>query len=162
MFGYEYKYSEDGRFWGTDTKTANANNNQPVTYWSMSQSPRWQFSNVLNYNYKWKDVHDFQFMVGQEMKNQESYGKYYRSRYFPEDISGAKALDNLALGTPYENGSSAGSPNRISSFFGRVNYGFDDKYLASFTARTDGSTKFGPGNRWGIFPAAALGWRVSN
>ncbi|MFL9831728.1 TonB-dependent receptor [Flavobacterium sp. ST-87] len=162
MFGYEYKYSEDGRFWGTDTGTANANNNQPVTYWSMSQSPRWQLSNVLNYNYKWKDVHDFQFMVGQEMKNQESYGKYYRSRYFPEDISGAKALDNLALGTPYENGSSAGSPNRISSFFGRVNYGYDDKYLATFTARTDGSTKFGPGNRWGVFPAAALGWRVSN
>jgi TonB-linked SusC/RagA family outer membrane protein len=162
MFGYEYKYSEDGRFWGTDTGTANANNNQPVVYWGMTQSPRWQLSNVLNYGFKLKDVHDFQLMLGQEMKNQENYGKYYRTRYFPEDISGAKALDNLALGTPFENGSSAGSPNRISSFFGRVNYGFNDKYLATLTVRTDGSTKFGPDNRWGVFPAAAFAWRISN
>jgi len=162
MFGYEYKYSEDGRFWGTDTGTANANNNQPVVYWGTTQSPRWQLSNVLNYGFKLKDVHDFQLMLGQEMKNQESYGKYYRTRYFPEDISGAKALDNLALGTPFENGSSAGSPNRISSFFGRVNYGFNDKYLATLTVRTDGSTKFGPDNRWGVFPAAAFAWRISN
>lgn len=161
-YGYEYKYSEDGRFWGTDTGTANANNNQPVVYWGMTQSPRWQLNNVLNYSFKLKDVHDFQLMAGQEMKEQKSAGKFFRTRYFPEDISGSKALDNLALGTPFENGSSAGSPNRISSFFGRVNYGFDDKYLATFTARTDGSTKFGPGNRWGVFPAAAFAWRMSN
>lgn len=161
-FGFEYKYSEDGRFWGTDTGTANANNNQPVVYWGMTQSPRWQLTNVLNYGFTFKELHDFQFMLGQEMKEQKSTGKYYRSRYFPEDITGSKALDNLALGTPYENGSSAGSPNRISSFFGRVNYGYAEKYLATVTVRTDGSTKFGPGNRWGVFPAAALGWRVSN
>ncbi len=161
-FGYEYKYSEDGRFWGTDTGTANANNNQPVVYRGMTQSPRWQLNNVLNYGFRLKDIHDFQIMVGQEMKEQKSSSKFYRTRFFPEDISGPKALDNLALGTPFENGSAAGSPNRISSFFGRVNYGFDDRYLATFTVRTDGSTKFGPGNRWGVFPAAAFAWRMSN
>ena len=161
-YGFEYKFSEDGRFWGTDTGTANANNNQPVVYWGSTQSPRWQLNNVLNYNFKLKDVHDFQMMLGQEMKEQKSASKFYRTRYFPEDISGSKALDNLALGTPFENGSSAGSPNRISSFFGRVNYGFDDRYLATFTVRTDGSTKFGPNNRWGVFPAGALAWRISN
>lgn len=161
-FGYEYKYGEDGRFWGLDTGTANANNNQPVISWGMTQSPRWQITNVLNYGFAWKDKHDFQVMAGQEMKEQKSFSKYYRSRYFPEDISGPKALDNLALGTPYENGSAAGSPNRISSFFGRINYAYDDRYLATLAARTDGSTKFGPGNRWGVFPAAALAWRLSN
>ncbi|MGY5354595.1 SusC/RagA family TonB-linked outer membrane protein [Wenyingzhuangia sp. IMCC45467] len=162
LFGFEYRYSEDGRFWGVDTGTANANNNQPVISWGMAQSPRWQTSNVLNYNFTIEDAHEFQVMIGQEMKEQRSFSKYYRSRYFPEDVTGPKALDNLALGTPYENGSSAGSPNRISSFFGSLNYGFNEKYLATFTIRTDGSTKFGPGNRWGVFPAAALAWRISN
>jgi len=161
-FGYEYKYSEDGRFWGTDTGTANANNNLPVVYWSMTQSPRWQLNNVLNYGFKLKEKHDFQLMLGQEIKDQESSAKFYRTRYFPEEISGSKALDNLALGTPFDNGSIAGSPNRISSFFGRVNYGFDERYLFTFTVRTDGSTKFGPDNRWGVFPAGAFAWRVSN
>lgn len=162
LFGFEYKYSEDSRFWGVDTGTANANNNQPVVSWGITQSPRWQLSNVLNYKFTLKDLHSIQVMLGQEMKEQKSFGKKYSSRYFPEDITGPKALDNLALGTPYENSSSSGSPNRISSFFGRVNYGFNSKYLATFTVRTDGSTKFGPDNRWGVFPAAAFAWRMSN
>ncbi|MNQ03208.1 Ferric enterobactin receptor precursor [compost metagenome] len=161
-FGYEYKYQEDGRFWGTDTKTALENNNMPLTYWSMTQSPRWQLNNVLNYGFKLKERHDFQLMVGQEIKDQESSLKFFRTRYFPEDITGEKALDNLALGTPFDNGSNAESPNRISSFFGRANYGYDDRYLFTFTVRTDGSTKFGPDNRWGVFPAGAFAWRVSN
>ena len=161
-FGFQYQYDEDGRFWGTDTGTANANNNQPVVQWGSTQSPRWQMTNVLNYNFKHNTVHDFQFMIGQEMKDQSSVSKYYKTRYFPETITGEKALNNLALGTPFENGSTAGSPNRISSFFGRANYGFDDKYIATLTLRADGSTKFGPENRWGVFPAAALAWKMSN
>lgn len=160
-FAFQYQYGEDGRFWGVDTGTANANNNLPVVYWSSTQSPRWQLNNVLNYNFKLKEVHDFQLMLGQEMKDQSSVSKFYRTRFFPATITGEKALNNLALGTPFENGSSAGSPNRISSFFGRANYTFADKYLAMISARADGSTKFGPKNRWGVFPSASLAWRMS-
>lgn len=48
------------------------------------------------------------------------------------------------------------------SFFGRVNYNFDDRYLVQATVRTDGSSKFGSDNRWGTFPSVALGWRINN
>ncbi|MFV0506812.1 MAG: SusC/RagA family TonB-linked outer membrane protein [Bacteroidales bacterium] len=161
-FGLEYRYAEDGRFWGVGTSTANGNDNMPVASWGMSQSPRWQMTNTLNYNFEIKELHQIQLMMGQEMKNHRSFGKTYRSRYFPVNITGEKALDNLAMGTPYENSSSGGSPNRIASFFGRANYGYADKYLATFTFRTDGSTKFGPNNRWGTFPALAVAWRISN
>ncbi|MGQ7944663.1 SusC/RagA family TonB-linked outer membrane protein [Flavobacterium sp. WC2509] len=161
-FGFEYQYAEDGRFWGTDTKTATENNNLPVASWTMTQNPRWQLNNVLSYNFKVNTVHDFQLMLGQEMKDQSSTSKTYTTRYFPETITGEKALDNLALGTPFQNSSVAGSPNKISSFFGRANYGYDDRYLVTVTARADGSTKFGPDNRWGVFPSAALAWRISN
>lgn len=161
-FGFQYQYEEDGRFWGTKTGTANANGGLPVVGWQMTQSPRTQLNNVLNYNFKHNKVHDFQFMIGQEMKDQRSASKTYYTGYFPETITGEKALDNLALGKGFNNSSREGSPNRISSFFGRANYGYDDKYLATFTLRADGSTKFGPKNRWGYFPAAAVAWKMSS
>lgn len=159
---FEYVYAEDSRFWGVDTGTAMANNNQPVTQWTSTKKPRWQFNNVLNYNFKYKTVHDFQFMLGQEMKEQEVQTKVFTTRFFPVGITAEKALDNLALGEPFGNASRADSPNRISSFFGRANYGYDDRYIATFSIRADGSTKFGPENRWGVFPSGALAWRISN
>jgi len=50
---------------------------------------------------------------------------------------------------------------KLISFFGRLNYNVNDRYLAAFSVRRDGSSRFGPGNQWGTFPSAALAWRVS-
>ena len=161
-FGFENNAEESRRFWGTDTSNAKNNNNQPMAEWSMSQGSKWQLSNVFNYNFMLDDTHDIQLMVGQEMKSSQSSRKTYTTRYFPVNTTAEKAFDNLSLGTPYENKSSAGSPTRISSFFGRAYYGYKDKYLATVTLRADGSSKFASGNRWGFFPAAAVAWRMSN
>ena len=51
--------------------------------------------------------------------------------------------------------------NELQSFFGRVNYQYHDKYLATATVRADGSSKFGANNKYGIFPSFSLGWRIS-
>lgn len=51
--------------------------------------------------------------------------------------------------------------SRLISFFGRVNYNLDDRYLLSMSVRRDGSSRFGPENQWGIFPSASVGWRLS-
>ena len=161
-FGYEDNTQESRRFWGIGTSTARNNNNQPVAEWSMNIGSKWQFTNVLTYNFTVKDSHDLQVMVGQEMKSNSSSVKTYQTRYFPENTTAEKAFDNLSLGTPYQNSSSSASPARISSFFGRANYGYDDRYLATVTVRADGSSKFASNNRWGIFPAGALAWRISN
>ncbi|MBD1433453.1 TonB-dependent receptor [Sphingobacterium sp. DN00404] len=158
----EYKYLEDQRFWGVDENVARNNNNLPVIQWSMNKNPRWQWTNRLNYDFNWKDIHEFQFMIGQEVRHHANSGKSYSSRYFPENITGEKAFDNIALGTVYESSSSAGSPVRISSFFGRAYYGYDDRYLVTLAMRADGSTKFAPGNQWGLFPAVSAAWRVMN
>ncbi len=50
--------------------------------------------------------------------------------------------------------------NRLISFFTRLNYNFDEKYLLTLSLRRDGSTRFGPSNRWGWFPAGAIAWRI--
>jgi TonB-linked SusC/RagA family outer membrane protein len=51
--------------------------------------------------------------------------------------------------------------SKLISFFGRLNYNINDKYLAAFTIRRDGSSRFGSGNDWGTFPSVALAWRLS-
>ncbi len=53
------------------------------------------------------------------------------------------------------------APRVLISYLGRLNYSFSDKYLASVSLRADGSSSFGPENRWGWFPSASLGWRLS-
>ena len=49
-----------------------------------------------------------------------------------------------------------------ASFFTKVNYSFDDRYLLEATFRSDGSSKFAPGRQWGIFPSASFGWNIHN
>ncbi|MDE3171601.1 MAG: SusC/RagA family TonB-linked outer membrane protein, partial [Gemmatimonadota bacterium] len=51
--------------------------------------------------------------------------------------------------------------SRLISFFGRANYNYKDRYLAAFSIRRDGSSRFGPANAWGVFPSVALAWRIS-
>lgn len=60
--------------------------------------------------------------------------------------------------------SSSGSEfeNALSSYFGRINYSYDDKYLFSASLRRDGSSRFAPANKFGYFPAASVGWKISN
>jgi iron complex outermembrane receptor protein len=50
---------------------------------------------------------------------------------------------------------------KLISFFGRANYNYNDRFLASFSVRRDGSSRFGPGNQWGVFPAVSGAWRLS-
>jgi TonB-dependent starch-binding outer membrane protein SusC len=69
---------------------------------------------------------------------------------------------NLAAGNPANHSvSSLERPEQLQSFFGRVNYNFNDKYLLQLNGRYDGSSKFADGNKWAFFPSASVGWRVS-
>lgn len=70
-----------------------------------------------------------------------------------DTIDAGKGGTYTGEGTKYEY-------NR-ASFFGRINYNFDNRYLIQATMRYDGSSKFGKNNRWGCFPSIALGWRIS-
>lgn len=81
-------------------------------------------------------------------------------------ISNTVGANNLALSNPPEgyNGITASSldDDRLISMFGRVEAGYDSKYLLTLTVRRDGSNKFGLNNRWANFPAASVAWRITN
>lgn len=68
------------------------------------------------------------------------------------------------IGKAYNDGieSRWANPLQLVSFFGRLNYSFDDTYLLTFTLRDDGTSRFSKKNRWGLFPSVALGWKISS
>jgi TonB-linked SusC/RagA family outer membrane protein len=108
----------------------------------------------------------FDLILGQETYEARDKSHQIIQRFFPLGTSAEKALGNLNLASP-PTGILEPSPTsnedvqRISSFFGRLNYAYKDKYLASLSLRADGSSVFATGRQWGYFPAASFAWKMS-
>ncbi|MBE7176848.1 MAG: TonB-dependent receptor [Mucilaginibacter polytrichastri] len=119
---------------------------------------------TLNYSKAFNDDNNFDALVGFSYQNFGSRGFNLQSRFFPvtdvpyEDNMGA--VNNDGANKAF-NGGSYRSGNELQSFFGRVNYGYKSKYLATATLRVDGSSKFGVNNKYGYFPAVNVGWVIS-
>jgi TonB-linked SusC/RagA family outer membrane protein len=115
----------------------------------------WQ--NTLNYKIE-KEKHNVEFLAGHEyIRNINQEFSASRQGLALENINYAY----LNAGTTNTLNGGSGSAYSLLSYFAKVNYVFDDKYIASVTVRRDGSSRFGADNRYGTFPAFSLGWRVS-
>lgn len=110
----------------------------------------------LNYNRTFGIDHRIDFTAGYSYQDFRNEYPSFRAYNLSTDIYG---FNSTAPAANFENNNSV-VENRLISFFGRANYTFADKYLLTVTVRRDGSTRFGPNNRWGTFPSAALGWRI--
>lgn len=112
---------------------------------------------LANYKKRFGDDHDLAFLYGME---QISFRKYYSMAQRKDLIS--DALPDVSLGSA---GSqfAEGRPTKwgINSYFGRINYGFRDKYLFEANIRADGSSRFAKGHKWGVFPSFSAAWRIS-
>lgn len=116
------------------------------------------FSNTLSYQLE-LSKHRFNFLLGTEAINEEfqTIGAY-REGFAINDVN-YYYLD-AGTGRATNNGSSTG--DRLLSYFGKINYSWEGRYLASVTLRRDGSSRFGENNKYAYFPAATLGWRLSS
>lgn len=112
---------------------------------------------LANYKKRFGDDHDLAFLYGME---QISFRNYYSMAQRKDLIS--DALPDVSLGSA---GSqfAEGRPTKwgINSYFGRINYGFRDKYLFEANIRADGSSRFAKGHKWGVFPSFSAAWRIS-
>lgn len=115
-------------------------------------------SNTLNYSLKFSD-HKIGILVGTESTKTDFHSLFARAEGFAVESESYFTLA-AATGARTNNGITTGS--RLLSQFGKFNYAFSDRYLASFTIRRDGSSRFGSDNRYGIFPAVTAGWRINN
>lgn len=134
------------------------NNNIASVTLSNKNDLNWTWSNTATYNFTLADKHNFSVLLGAELSKQNSIDwSGYSEGFGFEDPD--YMWPNAATGTARVSGAMVGY--RLASFFGKVDYNYDDLILASFTIRRDGSSRFGKENRWGTFPAATLGFRAS-
>jgi TonB-linked SusC/RagA family outer membrane protein len=118
----------------------------------------WILSNTLNYTFDIGGKHSFDLLAGEEMMKYES-----TEVSAGRDVFASEDPDYMYLNAGEENrrnGNSATS-YALLSYFGKANYVYNNRYLASATVRYDGSSRFGVNNRYGFFPAFSLGWRIS-
>ena len=118
--------------------------------------------NKINYNLTLNQLPQLGLMVGHELINSKSEYSQLSGNGYPDNFDFGTTMGMIHTATrSFSAFNNIGVPARTVSFFGRANYSLKDRYLVTFTMRADGSSKFAPNNRWGYFPAAALGWRIS-
>jgi len=121
----------------------------------------WTWSNTAKYDKKFGD-HGFALLLGQEANGSNSR-QLNGSIASLLDVGVDSRFIQDALGdAASKNVASTGSKSALLSLFGKLDYNYEDKYVASVTLRRDGSSRLAPGHQWGTFPAFGLGWRVSN
>ncbi len=125
--------------------------------WTKTNTKYWSWRNILTYNRTFNKVHSVNAMVGQEMSHynwetQVGTASGFLSNTTP-DLSAGDITTSTTTGHKFA--------NSLLSYFGRVFYSYDDRYLLTATIRRDGSSKFNKDKRWGWFPSVALAWRAS-
>ena len=114
--------------------------------------------NTLTYNFN-KDLNSFTFLAGHSFQQIAVSQKNFETSGFPDNgVEPRYQIETASQPTIQE---AYALKNELQSFFGRVNYSYDSKYLLTATLRADGSSKFGTNNKYGYFPSFALGWNMS-
>lgn len=160
-FSYAFLKNNTDNVWTSGTGVSKTYAGQPVARITDDKGHDWRLINTLSYNFNLNKIHQFDVLAGQELSERVMNRKIVEARYFPVDFSAKEVLAAMNNGQAEPIVTSLGEPQRMSSFFGRVNYNLKDKYLMTFTARQDGISVFGPGLFWGFFPGGALAWRAS-
>lgn len=115
----------------------------------------WTAGSFLAYNKRYNDLHAVGATIGAEAQKSDTRGVGLQGIGFSNDAlrepSNAQTLNGYNYATGFT----------FNSFFGRLNYKLKDRYIAEISMRRDGSSRFGPGNRYGYFPAVSAGWIIT-
>lgn len=153
-FGMEYSNQREDYFRPSYLGDYNTKAPTQATgkYWN-AQTTNWINENTLNYK---KDFgkHHFDVLLGLSAQKQNYLVASMGAANYPNDN-----VTTLNAGI-VNDGTTTESVWTLLSYFGRINYFFQNKYLLNFSIRWDGSSRFGKNNKYGCFPAVSLGWRV--
>ena len=166
--GLDSYTQENNRFYGLTTYYVGNSaqyKNRPAAQYQDLYRQRIRNTNTLSYNFSevFKDErHKLDLLAGQEYIVTKSNTLTSMVENFPEFFDSEMAWNFMSTGTAISTNNYYDPNDILLSFFGRVNYSFDDRYSVSATMRADGSSKFSKGNQWGYFPSAAASWTISN
>ncbi|WP_448778788.1 SusC/RagA family TonB-linked outer membrane protein [Bacteroides congonensis] len=157
-YGYEFNYTD--QVWLNKTGESSSNGGQPVGKRSDDKAERWSIQNTLSYRFQLKK-NRLDLLAGHEMNSNYSNNMTSLSKYYPLDFTVSDVLSMWDYGEAQPTYTTLGEPSRTASYFGRLNYSYDNRYFLTLNARADGTNVFAPENRWGFFPGMALAWRIS-
>ena len=164
-FGYGWRYNNTDQVWGVEA-TSNSKYGyygQPQALLNKVVNKNWRNANTVTYDTKFlNNTHKLNVMLGHEVSSSYDHETINTSVAFSKYMTISDVLSGMSNGTALPTSTYIGFKDNLLSFFGRVNYTIQDKYLMTFTMRADGSSKFSKGNQWGYFPSLALAWRISD
>lgn len=165
-------YGADLAFWGYDSYTfpyflANQGKDQKFStvQSEMNRGYRWQIENYLSYAKTFNGLHNVSAVLGQSASRYTQRNLGGNDRDLLETDPGKANIDSAIADRLLERtwgGTGGYNFTGSASYFGRVDYNFDERYMIQATVRRDGSTSFGPNNKWGVFPSLSLGWNLTN
>lgn len=167
---YKFSWGSDLAFWGSDGYSTpyylnkNAKNADSKVWSSMNRGYTWQIENVLTYDKTIGD-HSVAVVLGQsamEYKSRSLSGSAYDMVAYLEDKANLNFTTGLASNGRRDASGGLGDPNSLASYFGRLSYNYAERYMMQVTVRRDGSSRFGPNNKWATFPSVSLGWNITN
>lgn len=151
--GIDYLNFKEDRFQPTTTNTGAGSNGLGQS--SFRSDVNWIWENTLNYT-KSFGRHNVSALLGYAQQESVFESLFAEATVFP-----GNTIRRLSAGSVKTEATSGGTSWALESIFSRFNYNYNEKYLASFSIRGDGSSRFGADNRWGVFPAGSVGWRMS-
>lgn len=152
---YENYYTTDYTYPNLEFTEGSANNGVTET---SGYNTEWTWTNTLNYKANFNDIHNLNVLLGTEaIDNSYRQVQGRGNDYF---ISNNTDFFYVSAGAK-KSGESEGAFGSLFSIFGKVDYSFMDRYIFSATLRRDGSSNFGPNNKYGTFPGVSGAWRLS-
>lgn len=163
---YDFGWNEDQRFFGVTTYYARMTStvkDHPAVGLRNTDTQRLSNNNTLTYDFRdlLPKKHRLSILVGEELSVGRSRTLSTDIDGFPVTFDARQAFRFTTEGTAVSTNNFYATPDRLLSFFSRVNYSYDDRYLLTATVRADGSSKFQQSSPWGFFPSAAVAWRIS-
>lgn len=167
---YKFSWGSDLAFWGYDNwwepayMNANARTDNSGVSSEMNRGYTWQIENVLTYD-KTFGQHSFNIVLGQSAlryTGRTLSGTRYGLPEYMDDKANIDFATGLASDGKQTNGGGLNDPHSLASYFGRLSYNYAERYMLQLTMRRDGSSRFGPNNKWGTFPSVSAGWNITN
>ncbi|WPQ60770.1 TonB-dependent receptor [Chitinophaga sancti] len=151
---------------GYVTSVARSNADMPVVTIATGETTTLTNSNTLSYNKNFNNKHQLDLLAGQEIYMLKGNSQSTTVKWMPVDLTPEQAFAGIQKATPptgqiQDPPTTSVTQNRLISFFGRANYGYNNRYLATLTLRYDGSSRFSYENGFASFPSLALAWRVT-
>ncbi|GHB59140.1 SusC/RagA family TonB-linked outer membrane protein [Persicitalea jodogahamensis] len=149
-----YNLNEDQYFGKETSRNTGAPNGLGFSSWA--QVTNYTSNNFFTLGHTFADRHDVDATLGMTFQKSEASFNSVTGQEFPSN-----AYTKIISSANITAGSSSGSNFSFLSYFARANYRFENKYLLSVSGRVDGSSRFGANNRYGFFPAASVGWIIT-